>query len=239
MPKNADQILKIVLPKRPRPDKLLWGFDKNGNYQPVALGISLKLPRFIKEKSFRMVCNLETWFIGEIKDIHKEGSTKHTPNDRKSLEEKTFATSMMPKEGNPSHVLLNCKASQKTWRITYFFEDMKPFANQDLLSVLQALVAKRSRAEIEFFVALCWVNWHSRNLFVFQGKREDYHASLGKVEAILHSYKKIKSPVLPFHVNQSSSRNQHLEISSNKMVKGDRGSINQAKESSGRLESNY
>lgn len=39
MPKNADQILKIVLPKKP--DKLLWGFDKNGNYQPVALGIKV------------------------------------------------------------------------------------------------------------------------------------------------------------------------------------------------------
>lgn len=36
---------------------------------------------------------------------------------------------------NVSHALLNCKASQKTWRITAFAEDTQAFVNKDLLSV--------------------------------------------------------------------------------------------------------
>ena len=32
MPEDVDQILKIALPRSPRLDQLLWGFDKHGNY---------------------------------------------------------------------------------------------------------------------------------------------------------------------------------------------------------------
>lgn len=85
---------------------------------------------------------------------------------------------------------------------------MKLFANQDILSILQILVARKSKAEMESFVGLCWAIWHSRNLFVFEGKREDSQVSVAKAEAIVDSDRKIKPPPLPSSSKQKSSENQ-------------------------------
>lgn len=75
---------------------------------------------------------------------------------------------------------------------TEFSKEMHYFANLDLLSVVQVLAAKRSKAGMELFIALCWATWHSLNLFIFERKKEDSQESLAKVEAIMESYRKIR-----------------------------------------------
>lgn len=52
----------------------------------------------------------------------------------------------------------------------------------------QVLEAKRSKARMELFIPLCWVTWHSMNLFIFEGKKEDSQESLAKVEKQLWIY---------------------------------------------------
>lgn len=91
---------------------------------------------------------------------------------------------------NISHALLNCKASQKTWSIRAFIEDVQAFASQDMLSVFQIVAEKKSKAEMKLFTTLFWATWHLRNLFVFNGKKEDSRVSLTKVEAIVKSCRK-------------------------------------------------
>lgn len=111
---------------------------------------------------------------------------------------------------NTVHAILNCKVAQKTWKSTAFAGDMKLFANQDILSILQILAARKSGAEMESFVLLCWAIWHSRNLFVFEGKREDSQSISGQSRGnpIVDSYRKIKPPPLPSSSKQKSSENQ-------------------------------
>lgn len=75
---------------------------------------------------------------------------------------------------------------------------MKLFTAQDILSIFQVLAAKKSEVEMELFIALCQANWHSRNLFAFEKKREDSQISVAKAKAIVESYRKIKPPPLPF-----------------------------------------
>lgn len=74
---------------------------------------------------------------------------------------------------NVVHALFSCKVAQKVWRNIDFVDEMKLFVNQDLLSVLQDLSVKKVKAEIELFISICWATWHSRNLFIFEGKTED------------------------------------------------------------------
>lgn len=47
LPEDADHILKIILPKSPRPDGQLWAFDKHGNYSVKSgyqVALRLKFP---------------------------------------------------------------------------------------------------------------------------------------------------------------------------------------------------
>ncbi|KAL9433530.1 hypothetical protein AB3S75_028375 [Citrus x aurantiifolia] len=95
---------------------------------------------------------------------------------------------------NVFHALFACKAAQKMWKLTDFKEDLEHTANQDMLSVLQGLMERRTLREVELIVALCWAIWHSRNLFVFEKKNEDGHISVAKAEATVESYRRIKAP---------------------------------------------
>lgn len=85
---------------------------------------------------------------------------------------------------------------------------MNLFANQDLLGVFQALTTKKSKTKMELFTAICWANWHSRNLFTFEGKNEDSQVSLAKAEAIVEAYRKIKPPPLMSSQSQTPSAEQ-------------------------------
>lgn len=42
--------------------------------------------------------------------------------------------------------------------ITLFVDEMNSFADQNLLSVVQILTAKKSKADMELIIVLCWAN---------------------------------------------------------------------------------
>lgn len=49
IPEDADYILKIMLPRSPRPDGQLWAFDKYGNYSVKSgyqIALRLKFPNW-------------------------------------------------------------------------------------------------------------------------------------------------------------------------------------------------
>ena len=82
-------------------------------------------------------------------------------------------------------------------------------AHQDMLSVIQDVALKRRKKDLEFFVAVCWAIWYSRNRFVFEGKDEDPKQSFARAGAIVESYRRIKIPnaqAIPEH-----SKNRKLE----------------------------
>ena len=62
------------------------------------------------------------------------------------------------------HALLECKATRRVWKKTEFYEDIKMMAQQDILSMIQEVVLKRSKEGREMVTAICWAIWHSRNL---------------------------------------------------------------------------
>lgn len=46
---DAEHILKIMLPKSPRPDRLIWAYDKHGNYSVTSgylIALTLKFPNW-------------------------------------------------------------------------------------------------------------------------------------------------------------------------------------------------
>lgn len=54
------------------------------------------------------------------------------------------------------HVLIECKAARKVWKLTDFYEDVKLMAQQDILSMLQGLASRRKKKELKQIIAVCW-----------------------------------------------------------------------------------
>ena len=92
------------------------------------------------------------------------------------------------------HMLFECKVSKQIWRLTPFVEDTQLGKARDVFSLLQDLTTKRTKAEMELIVAVCWSIWHSRNLAIFKNKREDSHLSVAAAEALVQSYRRIQMP---------------------------------------------
>lgn len=222
---DADCILKIMLPRFSRPDRLLWAYDKHGKYSVKSgyqVALRLKLPDYPSSSK----ANPSEWHaiwkldLPEKVKIFMWRAAQNTAEklwNRKVLQQ-PWCQRCSEQGENASHALLNCKESQKTWRNREFSDCAQLFVNQDLLSVIQIVAGKKSKAEMELLIALCWANWHSRNLFVFEGKKEDSQVSLAKAEAIVESYWKIKSPPLTSSISQSCKKKLELETSSNRVV---------------------
>lgn len=68
------------------------------------------------------------------------------------------------------HALVECKAARRIWKFTDLDEEVKHLARQDMLSVIQDVALKRRKKDLEFFVAVCWAIWYSRNRFFFKGR---------------------------------------------------------------------
>ncbi|KAL9450912.1 hypothetical protein AB3S75_012621 [Citrus x aurantiifolia] len=97
------------------------------------------------------------------------------------------------KSENVTHVLMECKAARKVWKLTDFYEDMKLLSQHDILSMLQELASRRMKKEIEQILAICWAIWYARNRFVIEGKQEEPKLTAARASAIVESYKRIKT----------------------------------------------
>lgn len=100
------------------------------------------------------------------------------------------------KVDNTFHALVECKAAQKTWRLTNFAERFKGLASPDILTVFQQLTKKMSRAEFELMATTCWIIWKERNKCLLESKKLDPKMSVVKAEALMEAYQRIKVPTL-------------------------------------------
>lgn len=64
---------------------------------------------------------------------------------------------------------------------------------------------KRTKAEMELMVAVCWSIWHSRNLLILKNKREDSQSSVVAAEAVVQAYRKIQMPQMHEISKQSNA----------------------------------
>lgn len=93
---------------------------------------------------------------------------------------------------NIFHALMECKAAQKTWRLTNFAERFKSLAGPYMLTVFQDLAKKISRTNFELMAITCWTIWKARNKYIFEAKKLNPHMSMAKAEALLEAYQRIR-----------------------------------------------
>lgn len=87
-----------------------------------------------------------------------------------------------------SHALFTCKMARKIWNLVPFVGKILEVIEQPMECALQDMAVSLKRTEMELLIAICWVVWHARNLFIFKGKQVDPLTTLAKAEAIIDSY---------------------------------------------------
>lgn len=200
---TAERILRTPLPKTPRPDKLVWHFDKHGIYSVKSgyqLAVKLKSP----DRPSCSDISKTMWKVIWVNDIPEKVKifmwraaqnvlpTVENLWKRKIVQDPVCQRCCRMSE-DVFHALVGCSFARKVWKLTDFYEEIKGLAHQDMLSVLQELAMMRGKKDIEQIIAVCWAIWHSRNCFVFEGKMEDPLYSATRAEAVVESYRRIKS----------------------------------------------
>ncbi|KAH9653988.1 putative reverse transcriptase/RNA-dependent DNA polymerase [Citrus sinensis] len=109
---------------------------------------------------------------------------------------------------NVFHALIKCKLSQKVWNQTKFKEDLEGMENQDMFTAMKAIAEKRNTRDVALFVSLCWAIWHSRNLFIFERRKEDPRFPVARAEATIEVYRKVKVPQMQIEGRQKSNHEQ-------------------------------
>lgn len=77
-----------------------------------------------------------------------------------------------------------------------------------MMEILYELKENGSKNDLEMIVAVCWAIWRSRNLFIFEKKREDFQQLVVTSDAILHSYRRIQEPKEQSNLMQKTPRQQ-------------------------------
>ncbi|KAK9226298.1 hypothetical protein WN943_011345 [Citrus x changshan-huyou] len=180
---DAEQIIKIPLQKQLKPDQVLWHYDKMGEYS-VKSGYQLALKMKFPDKPSCSDEKQNTWNAIWYLQI---------PEKRFNKTEVTIL-----------HALFECKASKRICQLTCFEENVRLNKIRDDFSLFQAMLGKRTKAEMELMVVAYWSIWHSRNLLIFKNKREYSQSSVAAAEAMVQAYRKIQIPQMQEISKQSN-----------------------------------
>ncbi|KAL9440996.1 hypothetical protein AB3S75_019634 [Citrus x aurantiifolia] len=216
---DAAQILKIPLPRQPSPDQVLWHYDKKGNYSVKSgyqLALQMKCPNRPSSSKEGKSSWSSIWYLQipeKVKIFMWKATNDLLPTSENLWKRRILQTPWCQRCRSHGetifHTLFDCKASRKIWKLTTFEEKVKALNCKDVLSLLLALADRRSKTEMELIVALCWSIWHSRNLFIFKNKKEDFQLSVARAEAIVQSYKRIQMPQLQAISYQNLASHKH------------------------------
>lgn len=200
---DADLIISIPLPRRPKLDQVFWHYDKQGNYS-IKSGYQIAQKIKSHDSPSYSVDDLGCWkaiWTSNLPEKIKIFMWRAVQNLLPSAEN-LWSKKVIPdptcqlckkKMESISHALVDCKSTRKVWKMVSFADKVHNFAEQSTLYVLQGMTGKLDRAEFELLVAVFWSIWHARNLFLFERKKVDPLISMAKAEAVLDSYRRIKA----------------------------------------------
>ncbi|KAH9679641.1 putative reverse transcriptase/RNA-dependent DNA polymerase [Citrus sinensis] len=218
MKEDAAMIVRIQLPKTPKPDQYLWHYDKYGQYS-VKSGYQIALKLKCPNSPCSSDSSLSQWNViwaaelpEKIKIFMWRAVKNLLPTASNLWRRKIVGSPICRRCGVKNedviHALLDCKVAKKVWRNAGCAEEIEKLVQQDLMAVLVEIQRKKGKKELELIVVLCWTIWYSRNLFIFENKREDSQLSIARAEANLDSFRRLKKPSSKILEKQQRNRKQ-------------------------------
>lgn len=66
---------------------------------------------------------------------------------------------------------------------------------QDVLSFFLEMTNNLRKSELELMVVYCWLVWHFRSKFIFEGQKMEPSLAAAKTESILAAYQRVRKQV--------------------------------------------
>lgn len=142
-----------------------------------------------------MIYYLDYGLARENKNFHMGSSKKSSPNNWEPVEEENIGATPLSDlwKSCGDHLLwhiVDYKPAHKIWKTTQLAVAIRSIANQDILSMLNELMRRLGKANIELVIALLWAIWRVWNQVLFKGKKEDPCILVAKAEAVVDFFQK-------------------------------------------------
>ena len=158
---DAEEIIKIPLPRRPMRDEIIWHYDRKGQYT-VKSGYQIALSlKFLASPTSSGAAQNQwniIWLLTLLEKImifSWRAAKNLLPLAENLWNKKVIQKPLcqMCKNGLEAvfHALVGCKVAKKIWKITRFEDDLKGSFEHDIISLLVRLKLRRSKDELN-----CW-----------------------------------------------------------------------------------
>ncbi|KAH9724434.1 putative reverse transcriptase/RNA-dependent DNA polymerase [Citrus sinensis] len=170
MKEDAAMIVRIQLPKTPKPDQYLWHYDKYGQYS-VKSGYQIALKLKCPDSPCSSDSSLSQWNViwaaelpEKIKIFMWRAVKNLLPTSSNLWRRKIVGSPICRRCGVKNedviHALLDCKVAKKVWRNAGCAEEIEKLVQQDLMAMLVEIQRKKGKKELELIVVLCWTIWY-------------------------------------------------------------------------------
>lgn len=213
---DAEAILKIPLPKRPKEDQLIWHYDRRGKYS-VTSGYQVAMRLKFPDQPCCSSQNSDLWgalwklVVPEKRKIFLWRAinnllpTSENLWKRKVVQEPICQICSSNVE-TISHALLGCKMAKKIWRSSQFPEMLVESKSHDISGMFQGLTKKQHISKMETVAALLWVIWTARNKWLFEGRKDDPISLMARAESIVEAFRNSRKPLENFQARKEDDK---------------------------------
>ncbi|KAH9680916.1 reverse transcriptase domain-containing protein [Citrus sinensis] len=143
---DAEAIVKILLPRRPMKEEVMWHYDRKGQYlvkSGYQIALNLKFPARPTSSAAEQNQWNTIWMLTlpeKIRIFAWRTAKNLLPSAENLWKRKVIQEPVCQFCNNKLetvfHALVGCKVVQKIWKITRFEDDLKDCVDQDILSLL-------------------------------------------------------------------------------------------------------
>ncbi|KAH9657474.1 putative reverse transcriptase/RNA-dependent DNA polymerase [Citrus sinensis] len=189
---DADAILQIPLPRKQNEDKLIWHYDRRGQYL-VKSGYQLVVPKKVKIFLWRAAKDL----LPTAENLWK----------KRVMHEATCLVCGSQME-TLAHALLAYKIAKKVWKNSPLENHVQGKNFPDVISIIQSLPQQQKELNGEVVASLLWTIWNARNKWLFKGVNEDPVRLVARASSVADSIKRIKVPEEEFCAEMVTTKHQ-------------------------------
>ena len=213
---DAEAILKIPLPKRPKEDQLIWHYDRRGKYS-VTSGYQVAMRLKFPDQPCCSSQNSDLWGAlwklvvpEKIKIFLWRASNNILPTSenlwKRRVVQEPICQICSSNVETISHALLGCKMAKKIWRSSQFPEMLVESKSHDISGMFQGLTKKQHISKMETVAALLWVIWTARNKWLFEGRKDDPISLMVRAESIVEAFRNSRKPLENFQARKEDDK---------------------------------
>ena len=198
---DAEAICRIQLSKRQVADSIIWSYNKNGNFSvKSAYKVSRRIQGEDRAKSSASSASKKIWqalwnlkIPNKIKVFGCRACTDILSTRANLMRRRVLSDDKYPiclrESKNTIHTNRECAAVQDIWAGNCQKLQKRSLGVTDVMQLMEYLIARLTREELELFWIQAWLTWNQQNRVVFGGNLMDPRNLNRRAEEHLTDYR--------------------------------------------------